>query len=81
MITSKYDVRVSRKQKASNFKFLHCSGNLREIFKKKALKMTFRQGILLHVLQKYKILPKRRGKNYKKIVILKVNDRNREGLN
>ena len=27
--------------------------------------MTFGQGILLHVLQKYKILPKRRGKNHK----------------
>ena len=43
--------------------------------------MTFGQGILLHVLQKYKILPKRRGKNPQKIVTLKVNDRNREGLN
>ena len=45
--------------------------------------MTFGEGtcILLHVLQKYKILPKRRGKNPQKIVTLKVNDRNREGLN
>ena len=42
--------------------------------------MTFGHGILLHVLQKYKILPKRRGKT-QKIVTLKVNDRNREGLN
>ena len=45
--------------------------------------MTFGQGtcILLYVLQKYKILPKRRGENSQKIVTLKVNDRNREGLN
>ena len=44
--------------------------------------MTFGEGtcILLHVQQKYKILPKRRGKNPQKIVTLKVNDRNREGL-
>ena len=28
--------------------------------------MTFGQGILLHVLQKYKILPKRRGKKTQK---------------
>ena len=43
--------------------------------------MTFGQGtcILLHVLQKYKILPKRRGENSQKIVTLKGNDRNREG--
>ena len=46
--------------------------------------MTFGQGtcILLHLLQKYKILPKRRRKkNPQKIVTLNVNDRNREGLN
>ena len=45
--------------------------------------MTFGHGacILLHVLHKYKILPKRRGKPPQKIVTLKVNDRNREGLN
>ena len=46
--------------------------------------MTFGEGtcILLHVQQKYKILPKRRGKNPQKIVTLKVNYmyRNREGL-
>ena len=43
--------------------------------------MTFGQGILLHVLHKYKILLKRRGKKPQKLVTLKVNDRNREGLN
>ena len=43
--------------------------------------MTFGQGILLHELQKYKFLPNVGGKNPQKIVTLKVNDRNREGLN
>ena len=41
--------------------------------------MTFGQGPLL--LQKYKILPKRRKKNHAKKVSLKVDDRNTEGLN
>ena len=42
--------------------------------------MTFGQGILLHVLQKYKIF-QNVWENQQKIVTLKVHDRNREGLN
>ena len=42
--------------------------------------MTFGQGILLHVLHKYNT-SKTSGKKPQKLVTLKVNDRNREGLN